>query len=238
MGPTRFPYGQALGFANQFNWTVGPVVSGTQGLISGSTAPNVTLGNLFYVNNTGNLTINNFLLDDTANRIAQYEGKVIRVFQLDTGSTSFANASPLILSGTNGSIGQNGSIEFMFSRGVWYELDRGYSGSSEVTTFVTNAQSSLNVNGVRVAILNNTGSTTNKIIALSGGYVGQEVTFMNIGSNLVQFIGQAGGATSSNLVFINTNSLIIMASGAFKLIKHTDLNWRALAVGSANWSNG
>lgn len=237
MGPTRFPYGQALGFANQFNFTVGPVLSGTQGLISGSTAPNVTLGNLFYVNNTGNLTINNFLLDDTANRIAQYEGKVIRIFALDTGSTSFANTSPLFLSGTNGVLNQNGSIEFMFSRGSWFELDRTYGGNN-VNTLVTNVGSSLNVNGLSVVFVNNTGSTTNKIIALSGGYVGQEITFMNVGSNLVQFIGQAGGATSSNMVFINTNSMIIMASGAFKLVKHLDLNWRAIAVGSANWANG
>lgn len=236
MGPTRFPYGQALGFVNQFNFTQGPSLSGTAGLISGNATPNVTLGNLFYVNNTGSLTITNFLLDDTANRIAQYEGKVIRIFQLDTGSTLFANAAPLFLNGTNNTLGQNGSIELMFSRGSWFELDRGYSGLGEITNFITNAQSSLNVNGVRVAILNNTGATTNRIIGLSGGQVGQEITFMNIGSNAIMLVGQAGGATSSNMIFMGTNTLLVDASGAFKFVKHTDLQWRALAVASANWA--
>lgn len=235
--PYRQPYGSALGFQNQFSFTVGPTASGTAGLVSGTTAPNVTLGEIFYTNNTAALTINNFLLDDTANRLSQYEGKVITLVSLD-GNTSVSNASPLFLNGTNGLLGANGTLQLRFSLGNWYELSRSLNNTSEVTTFVTNAQSSLNINGVRVAILNNTGSTTNKIIALSGGYVGQEITFMNIGSNAIQFIGQAGGATSSNLILINTNSLLVMASGAFKFIKHTDLNWRAIAVGSANWTTG
>lgn len=234
--PTRFPYGQALGFQNQFNWTVGPTVSGTAGNISGSATPNVTLGNLFYLNNTGSLTITNLLLDDTANRLTQYEGKVVRLFVLDTGSTTFANAGSLFLNGTNNLLGQNNSIELMFSRGNWFELDRSYVNRTEVSFFVTNAQSSLNMDGVRVAILNNTGATTNRIIGLSGGQIGQEVTFMNIGSNAVMLVGGVGVATSSNMIMIGTNSLLVDASGAFKFIKHTDGGWRALAITSANWA--
>ena len=235
-GPYRQPYGSALGFQNQFSFTVGPTVSGTAGNISGSATPNVTLGGLFYVNNTGSLTITNLLLDDTANRLTQYEGKVIRIFVLDTGSTIFANAGALFLAGTDNLFGQNHSIELMQSRGNWYELGRSYVNRSEVTTFVTNAQSSLNMDGVRVAILNNTGATTNKIIGLSGGQIGQEVTFMNIGSNAVMLIGGVGVATSSNMIMTGTNSLLVDASGAFKFIKHTDLGWRGLAITSAGWA--
>ncbi len=233
MGPTRFPYGLALGFANNFR----TVQNTTAGDISGNTTPDVTIGGLFYTNNTSPLTITNFLLQDTANRLGSYEGKIIRVFFLDTG-TQLANAGALFLSGTNNLIGANNSIELMFSRGSWFEMDRSYVTRSEITTFVTNAQSSLNVDNVRVAILNNTGATTNKIIGLSGGQVGQEVTFMNIGSNPVILISQAGGATSSNMIMMVTNALLISASGAWKFIKHTDLNWSALAVGSRNWAAG
>lgn len=232
MGPTRFPYGHAIGFQNQFQFTVGPSISGTAGLISGSTAPNVTLGELFYVNNTGNLTITNFILDDTANRLATYEGKVIRVISLDTGSTSYAGGGPLNLVGSDNLSGQNVQVEFLQSRGQWYQTSVSKVGA-DVTTFVTNAQSSLNMRGVRVAILNNTGSTTNSIIGLSNGYVGQEVTFMLQGSNAVQLRFQAGGGTSSNMVALGTNSLLINASSLYKFVMHTDLTWRALAINSA-----
>lgn len=240
MGPTRFPYGQALGFANQFGFTVGPSISGTAGLLSGSTAPNVTLGGLFYFDNTATLTVTNLILDDTANRAAQYEGKVVRLFFIDN-STQIANAAPLFLSSTDNlafgaRAGGFSFIELMQSRGSWYELSRSQGSRSEVTTFVTNAQSSLNMDGVRVAILNNTGSTTNKIIGLSGGQIGQEVTFMNIGSNPVILIGGVGVATSSNMIMVGSNSLLVDASGTYKFIKHTDLGWRALTITSAGWA--
>jgi len=134
MGPTRFPYGQALGFQNQFGFTVGPAGSGTAGLISGSTAPNVTLGGLFYLNNTGTLVIQNLLLDDTANRINQYEGKIVKLFILDTGSTVFSNGGALFMAGTNNLFGQNNSIDFMFSRGNWYETNRSEITRNEIIT--------------------------------------------------------------------------------------------------------
>lgn len=227
MGLTRFPYGQALGWQNAFSFTVGPSGSGTAGLISGSTAPNVTLGHLFYVNNTGNLQISNFLLDDTANRVAQYEGKVIKVFVLDTGSTTFANAGALFLAGTNNLFGQNNSIELMFSRGSWYELDRSYVTRNEVFTYAVNAGSSVNVDGVRVVLVNNTGATLTRIGAISGGQVGQEVSFVLVGSN-PSLIG--GG----NIFMFGTNVTLINASGLYKAIKVSDTNWRMMAVNSGS----
>lgn len=258
--PTRFPFGIALGFENQFNnygKTSGPQTSNpisgqyetvTAGLLSqSSTAPDVSFGSLFYTQNTGNTTITNFTTTwmgrsganlssgqvDTSGPIP--EGKLITIVFLDN-STQLANNTNLVLAGTNNLLGANNTITLLGSNGRWLELERSYNNNSEVTTFVTNAQSSLNMNGVRVAILNNTGSTTNKIIGLSGGQIGQEVTFMNIGSNPIILIAQAGGATSSNMVIFSTNSLVINASGAFKFIKHTDLLWRGLMISSANWS--
>src|SRR3990167_61795 len=222
--PTRFPYGQALGFQNQFNFS--GALSGTSGLISGRTAPNVTLGNLFYLNNTGTLVIQNLLLDDTANRLAQYEGKIVKLFILDTGSTVFSNGGALFMAGTNNLFGQNNSIDFMFSRGSWYETGRSVITRNEVFTYAANVGSSVNVDGVRVVLANNTGATTTSLIAFSGGQIGQEVSIMRVGSNAVRVL--EGG----NIFIGATNAVIIGASGFYKFIKYDTASWRTLAISS------
>lgn len=256
--PTRFPFGFALGFENQFNnygkGGIGSQAAGQQyeqvtaGLLAqASTAPDISFGSLFYTNNSSNTTITNFTqtwtgraggltaAGQTDTSGPPPEGKIITVVFLDN-STQLANNSNLILAGSNNLLGANNAITLLGSNGKWIEMARSYNNTTEVTTFVTNAQSSLNMNGVRVAILNNTGSTTNKIIGLSGGQIGQEVSFMLLGSNPVMMIAQAGGATSSNMVLVTTNSMLINASGLYKFMKHTDLTWRSIAIGSANWS--
>jgi len=218
--PTRSPYGTALGFQNQFSFTVGPTASGTAGNISGNATPNVTLGNLFYVNNTGSLVITSLLLDDTGNRLTQYEGKIIRIFCLDTGSTTISATAP---SGSILNMGQNSNIDLMFSRGSWFLNDGANTFSTQ--TYITNAQSSINVNGVSLAFLNNTGGTTNSIIGLSGGVIGQEVSFALVGSNAVRFI-------SGNMVMTQTNAVLINASGLYKAVKVLANEWRMVAINS------
>ena len=222
--PTRFPYGQALGFQNQFNFS--GALSGTSGLISGSTAPNVTLGNLFYLNNTGTLVIQNLLLDDTANRLTQYEGKIVKLFILDTGSTVFSNGGALFMAGTDNLFGQNNSIDFMFSRGSWYETGRSLITRNEVFTYAANVGSSVNVDGVRVIKVNNTGATTTAIFAFSGGQVGQEVSLMLVGSNAARVL--EGG----NIFIGLTNAMLINASGVYKFLKFDTASWRTLAISS------
>lgn len=241
--PTRWPYGKALGWVNQFV-TYGPPTGGTSGLntaglISGSATPDVTNGDLFIVNNTGTVTITYFNLQNYAYSQQNYSGKVISVMVLDQGSTQFANSGQLFLFGTD-NLATNSSTpfalyEFVHFNSAWYQNSASKTGRNDVTILGTNAGSSLNVNGVRYAVLNNTGSTTNKIMALSGGQVGQEITFSNIGSNAIMFIFQAGGGTSSNMVSIASNSMLINASGAYKFIKGTDLLWRPIVIGSANY---
>ena len=225
--PTRFPYGQALGFQNQFSWAVGPTVSGTAGLISSSTAPNVTLGNLFYLNNTGTLVIQNLLLDDTANRISAYEGKIVKLFILDTGSTVFSNGGALFMAGTNNLFGQNNSIDFMFSRGNWYETGRSLITRNEVITYAINVGSSVNVDGVTTVRVNNTGATTTTLIAFSGGQVNQEVNLVLQGSNAARVI--EGG----NIFLGATNAVLINASAFYKFIKVDTASWRTLAISSS-----
>jgi len=184
------------------------------------------LGGLFYVNNTGSLTITNLILDDTANRLTQYEGKVVKIFILDTGSTTFANAGALFLAGTDNLFGQNNSIELMQSRGNWYELGRSYVTRNEVVTYAANVGSSVNVDGVRVIKVNNTGATTTALSAFSGGQVGQEVSLMLVGSNAARVL--EGG----NIFIGLTNAMLISASGVYKFMKFDNATWRALAISS------
>lgn len=224
--PQRFPYGSALGFQNQFGFTVGPSLSGTAGLISGSTAPNVTLGGLFYLNNTGSIVIQNLLLDDTANRLTSYEGKIVKLFILDTGSTVFSNGGTLFMAGTNNLFGQNNSIDFMFSRGNWYETGRSLITRNEVITYAVNVGSSVNVDGVKTIRVNNTGATTTSISAFSGGQVNQEINLVLVGSNAARVI--EGG----NIFIGLTNAVLINASGYYKFIKVDTASWRTLAISS------
>ena len=224
--PTRWPYGTALGFQNQFGFSISPVGSGTAGNISGSATPNVTLGGLFYLNNTGTVNITNLILDDTANRLTQYEGKIVKLFILDTGSTVFSNGGALFMAGTNNLFGQNNSIDFIFSRGNWYETNRSQITRNEVFTYAVNVGSSVNVDGVRVILANNTGATTTSLIAFSGGQVGQEVSIMSVGSNAVRVL--EGG----NIFIGATNAVIIGASGFYKFIKYDTASWRTLAISS------
>lgn len=230
MGPTRTPYGRAWGYANQFytnrgvSVAAGLQVAGTAGDISGQTAPDVTIGELFYTNNTGALTITNFLLQDTANRAANYEGKTIRIFFLDT-ATQVANSGTLFLSGTNNLIGANNQLELLFSRGNWFETDRVYVNRTEVNTYLLTGASSIGVDGVRLGLLNNTGSTTVNIIAFSGGQVGQELTLAKVGSNTVDIL--SGG---NIFLAAGTNAIVMNASGAYKFIKIDSASWRAFEV--------
>lgn len=236
-GPTRFPYGQGMGFVNQFaSYSAGLQTGGgnfaglgTAGLISIGT-PDVTIGELFIANNTGPVVITYFNLQQYAYKAADYSGKTIKVLVLDNGSTTFANAGQLFLQGTdNLSTAGSGSpalYQFVHFNSAWYQTDFSRPNRNELTTFVTNIQSSLNVNNVRVAYLNNTGSTTNSIIGLSGGQIGQEVSFVLVGSNAVRLIG--GG----NIFMTVTNAVLINASGFYKAIKTDTATWKLLAINS------
>lgn len=238
MGPTRFPFGQALGFANQFytNKGVGGVaaglqVAGTAGDISGSTAPDVTLGQLFYVNNTAPLTITNFLLMDTANRNSNYEGKLIRIFILDTG-TQIDNAGALFLAGTDNLRGANSQLELMYSRGNWFETDRARVNRTEVQNYTIGSAGSINVDGTRVAIVTGTAATS-VVFAFSGGQVGQEITLMNNSSSGLSVFVSTGG----NIAFITTNLYAVNASGAYKFIKKNNTTWLMFHIGSTGIAN-
>lgn len=229
-GPFRQPYGSAIGFANQFSFFHSPASSGTSGLLLfNDSTPDVTLGELFIANNTSLTTITYFDLQQYAYKAAEYSGKMIRILVVDNGSTQFANSGQLFLSGTDNlsTAGANtpALYEFVHFNSSWYQT--GFkTNRAEMTLFATNVGSSLNVNGVRFAVLNNTGGTTNSIISFSGGQVAQELSFVLRGSNAVRIIG--GG----NIFMVGTNALLLDASGLYKAIKVDTMNWRLMAINS------
>ena len=226
MGPTRFPYGEALGFINNFNYR-----STTANLLAQADAtPDVTLGELFYTNNTASTTITHFDLQDYGNRQANYEGKRITVIFLDN-STRLANAGRLFLSGTDNLVSRDATsihgITLMHSRSGWYELSRHTTNRDQVLTLTINANSSANVDGVSLLILNNTGATTTSLIALSGGQVGQEVSIVQQGSNVTRILTNLG-----NIFMPATGAVIINPSGVYRAVKVDGTTWRLLAIGS------
>lgn len=223
MGPTRFPNGVGYGFVNNFNYR-----GTTAGNVSGSATPNVTDGELFYANNTGSLTITNFILSDTANRMANYEGKVIRLFVLDT-ATQIDNSGSLFLVGThNLRVGAAASgaafIELMHSRGNWYEINRSMPNRSEVSQVTMTVASSYNVDGISVMGLNNTGSVVRPVSAFSGGHVGQTVNVYQVGSNGIRFV------ENSNFLLVGTSTFIANASALYQFTKVTGSQWRLLTT--------
>ena len=256
--PTRFPFGFALGFENQFNgygYGAGNPTPGagvqfaqTAGLLEqAGTGPNVSMGSIFYTNNSS-ATVISLLRTYQVGRAGALqasgqidptspppEGKIIRIMFLD-GNTQFAQGGSggignIILSTSDNMLGGGSITDFMASNGSWYQIGQGFrvTGSGGTVTFVTNAQSSLSMDGgVKLALLNNTGGTTNSIIALSGGYVGQEVSFALVGSNAVRFI------TGGNLFMSGTNAALVNASGIYKFVNvgGSPVAWRMLAINS------
>ena len=227
MGPTRFPYGTALGFANAF----GSGRSGnTAGLLAQADAtPDVTTGSLFYTQNTAATVITHFDLQDYGNRSANYEGKVITVFFLDN-STSLANAVNLYLAGTNSLVSRDVTsihgVTLMHSRSGWYELERHMTNRNEALTYSISGTSSINVDDVSVALILNTGSVATAISAFSGGQIGQKLTVVNAGSNAVRVV------TGGNILLVGTNAYLLNASGAYDFVRASGALWRMITTGT------
>lgn len=232
-GPTRWPYGQGIGFVNQFNSYGGP--SGgvgslsTAGLFTQSdTTPDVSIGDLFVANNTGATVITYFDLINYGVKQAEYSGKLIRVMVLDQGSTSFANAGQMFLKGTD-NLATNANTpfaiyEFVQFNSSWYQYSDSRVNRGEVSTALLTTASSYNVDGVKVLLLNNTGSVTRPISAFSGGQVGQVIQVSQVGSNAVRFLA------SATLILAATNSFVMNASGLYQFVKTTGTEWRLLTA--------
>lgn len=250
--PTRFPFGFALGFENQFNnygktsgpQTANPITSQyetvTAGLLAqASTAPDVSFGSLFYTNNTANTTITNFThtwvgraasntgsgQNDTSG--PPPEGKLITVIFLDN-STQLANNTNLILAGTDNLLGANHAITLLGSNGRWIEVQRAKNNTSEVTTFTIGSTVSINANDLKLGFLLGTSATVG-IRGISGGQVGQIITLVGAASNGISAYVLTGG----NINIVGTNSYLVPTSGAYQFIKINGSTWNMITVGTS-----
>lgn len=209
MGPTRHPYGEALGFSNQYNYR-----GNTANLFSQSdTTPDVTVGELFYANNTGSTVISYFDLLNYAQRSADYEGKVIEVIFLDQGSTQLSASAQMVLAGSdNAAAPTNGRthITLMMSNSSWYEIKRSRPGTdSGYTTFAGAGTTSINPANNPYIIFAGTAATT--LQAISGGQAGQTVTLLHTTGGVNLTINTAG-----NILIEGTNATVVTVGGNYK----------------------
>ena len=210
MGPTRFPNGQALGFVNNFNYR-----GDTANLFAqGDTTPDVTLGGLFYANNTQDTVITHFDLQDYANRAANYEGKVITVIFLDN-SSRLANGGRVFLAGSDDLLGANHSITLMHSRSGWYELERSKANQNGgFVTFAAAGSSAFSIDRDTQYVL--WSATQNTILAGFSGptYIGQRITvLMNTQGLTLQVKSDAA------LALAGTNAIVYSAPRALEFVR-------------------
>src|SRR3990167_2683496 len=211
MGPTRFPYGQAKGFLNNFNYR-----GTTAGLFAESdTTPDVTHGDLFYANNTTGTVITHFDLQNYGVRGVNYECKVITVFFLDD-SSRLANGTRMFLSGSDDLLGANHSITLMHSRSAWYEMSRSRpaQNSNFATTFVAAGSSAFTISQqTKYIIFQGTAATI--LAGISGpSYIGQRITVLQTTGGITLQV-----KSDAALALPGTNALVYSSPRAIEFVR-------------------
>jgi len=201
----RIRYGYALGRENNFYTGVAGqkgYLAGTDGLLAqGNTSPDVTLGNLFYTNNSGATTITSFQLNhpsvgklttagSAANLAGLFEGKVINLVFLDSNTT--LSGSSLALQG-DGGFNTGGAISLLYHASSWYEFHR--SNPYKNNSFTQGGSSSINANFANTIIF--TGESANVLTSVSGGYTYQTIFVVNNNSGTNVSISTAGNIRQS-----------------------------------------
>jgi hypothetical protein len=218
MGDLRVRYGLAYGRMNNFytgstDQTKRGYLAGTDGLfLQANTAPDVTNGFLFYTNNSAATTINDFKLStphgSSGNVAGLFEGKVIRIFTLDSNTT--ISGSRIYSSSSDQALPQNSMIEFLYHNSAWYQYDFVSGKAISQTLNVAGTAVWVDANqSEKIVALQGTASPV-ILKAISGGYVGQTITFYGVGSGGIKY--QAN--TDGNLVIANSNSFSWTTSGA------------------------
>ena len=230
-GPYRQPYGDALGFANHFQFSNAPVASGTAGLFtSGDTTPDVTVGQFFIANNTSATVISYFDMARYAEKSADYSGKKITVMIVDNGSTSFANAGQMYLANTGpATIGtQPAFFTFVQFNSAWYEIESTRINRTVNQLSVTiGSASSINVDGTSFVTVAGTAATS-YIKSFSGGQIGQTVIVNAVGTSGVNHYVTDNG----NIAIAGTGDYALNVSGTYQFTKITAARWSMLHIGT------
>jgi hypothetical protein len=193
----------ALGKFRNFN-------AKTDGLIAeADSSPDVSLNSLLYANNSSTVVIQHF---DNGE-----EGQIVHLINL--GSDLSFNGAQLKLSDSSNLV-QNDNISFIYSNSSWYEINRNHSAALD-TLFVSELPSDnayFNAANRKVAVLNNSGATV--IAGISGGYVGQMLTIVNIKSD---------ATLSHNALMLNEGTggvgFVLQVSGVVTLVHIKGGKW-------------
>lgn len=201
---SRF-YSLALGKYKNFN-------ARTDGLISeGATTPDVALWSLLYANNSSTYVITNLTNG--------CEGQIVQLINL--GSSLSFNGSNFYLTDSS-NLAPNDNITFINHNNVWYETGRSHSSALDIKyeAELGADNQAPDVTNRKVLIINNSGATV--LAGLSGGYVGQILTIVNVKSNVT---------LSHNALLLNEASggvgFILQVSGAVTLININGSKWLA-----------
>ena len=205
MSVSRF-YSLALGKFKNFT-------ARTDGLIAeADTTPDVALYSLLYVNNSSTIVVTDF---DNGE-----EGQIIHLINLGS-SLSFLRGTELLVTDSS-NLNKNDSITFVQHNTSWYELSRSHASVLSVKTAgeLGADNQAPDITNASVLIVNNSGATT--LAGLSGGYVGQILTIVNVKSNVT---------LSHNALLLNADTggvgFIVTVSGAVSLININGSKWVA-----------
>ena len=200
MGDTRFRDGLALGrFANFF-------ARSDNVFGQADATPDVTLGNLFFSNNTSNTTITHFNLTTVGpipggaaieNFAQQYEGKIIHCIFLDD-STRLVNGGRLILASSDGLQGLNNAISLIYHNSAWIELYRSYNQSSVVQA------TSANLGGAGTVTI--TGRGPSVVIRVDAAASSAGVLRRAIGGEQGQLVHIVASAGSDALIIVGSDA--------------------------------
>jgi hypothetical protein len=197
--PSRF-HGLALGKYNNF-------YARTDGLIAESdAAPDVSMYSLLYANNSATTVVKDF-----SNGA---EGQIVCVINVGS-DLSFARGTNMLVSDSSNLV-KDDSIIFIKHKTSWYELCRKHTANSEIKYAIElSADNASIVGGVanaKVLIIHNSGATV--LTGLSGGYIGQILTVVNVGSAVT---------LSHNALILNQGSAgvgFVMAQSAAVTLIH------------------
>lgn len=215
MGDFRIPYGFARGPKANFSVRTDNLLG------QADTTPDVTLGNLFWTNNSGATTITNFDLSGVngPNYASDFEGKEITVWMLDSNTTIQGNNSSIFLAGTNAAlIGANTIVKFLYHNSAWYESDR----TTHVDSVVTIQSNQLGVVGSfdasnrRVIRVLSAAASNAALRLATGGEQGQELSLFAVGSTFTLTVNSAAANTFVLTSSASSTSFLVNLSGLLK----------------------
>ena len=205
MSVSRF-YSLALGRFKNFS-------AKTDGLIAqGDTTPDVALNSLLYANNSSVVVITDF---DNGE-----EGQLIHLINLGSNLSLQKGAELLVSNSAN--LAKNDNITLVNHNSVWYEISRTASANLDViyASQLGADNQAPDITNAKVLVINNSGATV--LAGLSGGYVGQILTIVNVKSNVT---------ISHNALLLNEATggvgFILQVSGAVTLKNINGSKWVA-----------